>query len=187
MSSFVRSIPEGDDKERLVCADCGHVAYENPKVVVGSVVEHNGQVLLCRRAIEPRRGFWTLPAGYMELDETVEEAAGREALEEAGARITINGLLAVYSLSHISQVQLIFRATLADPEAYPLVMAGPESMEVGFFEWSEIPWSDLAFASVAWALNAWRRAGPGVLGPPEGNPPEYRRGPAIPAGQDVVG
>jgi ADP-ribose pyrophosphatase YjhB (NUDIX family) len=186
MASFVRNIPEGDDKERLVCTDCGHVAYENPKMIVGAVVEHDGQVLLCRRAIEPRRGFWTLPAGYMELGETIEEAAKREAHEEAGARIAINGLLAVFSLSRIGQVQLIFRAALADPEAYPLVMAGPESLEVGFFEWSEIPWSDLAFASVAWALNAWRRAGPDALGPPATNPPEDRRGSALLPGWEAA-
>jgi ADP-ribose pyrophosphatase YjhB (NUDIX family) len=83
MATFVRRIPEGEDRERSVCADCGHVDYQNPKVVVGSVVLSGGRVLMCRRAIEPRKGFWTLPAGYMELGETLQEGAAREALEEA--------------------------------------------------------------------------------------------------------
>ena len=104
------SVPEGDTHDRAVCAACGFVAYENPKVVVGSVVAHGGRVLLCRRAIEPRRGFWTLPAGYLELNETLEEGAKREAQEEAGARIRPDGILALFSIARIGQVQVIFRA-----------------------------------------------------------------------------
>src|SRR4051812_42874916 len=115
MASFVRQIPEGDNRERMVCGDCGHVAYENPKVVVGSVVVADDRVLMCRRAIEPRRGFWTLPAGYMELGETLEEGAAREALEEAEAVITIEGILAVFSIARIGQVQVIFQARFAEP------------------------------------------------------------------------
>ncbi|HEY0420169.1 MAG TPA: NUDIX hydrolase, partial [Acetobacteraceae bacterium] len=99
MPDFVRQVPEGDNRERLICPDCGHIAYENPKIVVGSVVAHGGSVLLCRRAIEPRRGYWTLPAGYMELGETVHEGARREAREEAEAEIALDGILAVYSIS----------------------------------------------------------------------------------------
>src|SRR6202012_3670586 len=101
MSSFVRQIPEGDNRERMVCADCGHIAYENPKVVVGAVVTSGDRVLMCRRAIEPRLGFWTLPAGYLELGETLEEGAAREALEEAKADIAIEGILGIFSIARI--------------------------------------------------------------------------------------
>ena len=170
--AFIRSIPEGDDRERLTCAECGFVAYENPKVVVGSVVAEGGSVLLCRRAIEPRLGFWTLPAGYMELGETVEEGARREAWEEARARIALEGVLAVYSIARIGQVQVIFRAGLAEPG----FAAGPESREVRFFAWDEIPWEEIAFPSVHWALQAWRETAGAALGPPAMNPPEDLRG-----------
>lgn len=169
MSRFIRRIPDGDDHERMVCADCGHIAYENPKVVVGSVVARGDEVLLCRRAIEPRRGFWTLPAGYLEMGETVEEGALREAWEEARARITLEGVLAVFSIARLGQVQVIFRARLDGPEFGP----GPESLEVRHVAWAEIPWAEIAFPSVRWALTAWREGEPGrvVL-----NPPEDRRG-----------
>ena len=137
MSSFVRQIPEGDNRERMVCADCGHVAYENPKVIVGAVVVTGDQVLMCRRAIEPRRGFWTLPAGYMELGETLEEGAAREALEEAEAVIAIDGILGVFSISRIGQVQVIFRARFANPGP-PVFGPGEESLEVRLFGPEEI-------------------------------------------------
>lgn len=175
MPEFVRRIPEGDNRERLVCAPCGYVAYDNPKVVVGSVVVADGAVLLCRRAIEPRRGYWTLPAGYLELDETLEEGAAREAMEEARAAITIDGILAVFSIARIGQVQVIFRARFADAGP-PCFAAGPESLEVGLYGWDTIPWDDIAFPSVRWALNAWRQSKSGSLGAPAGNPPEDRRG-----------
>ena len=110
MPDFIRTVPTGDDREQLTCQDCGFVAYENPKVIVGSVVSVDGRILLCRRAIEPRHGFWTLPAGYMELAETVEEGAQREAWEEARARIAIEGVLAIYSIARIGQVQVIYHA-----------------------------------------------------------------------------
>ncbi|HTZ69247.1 MAG TPA: NUDIX hydrolase, partial [Acetobacteraceae bacterium] len=96
MPGFVRRIPEGDQRERMVCADCGHIAYENPKIVVGAVIVADGAVLLCRRAIEPRRGFWTLPAGYLELGETLQEGAAREIFEEAQARVELEGILGVF-------------------------------------------------------------------------------------------
>lgn len=169
MSRFVRRIPEGDDRERLTCPDCGHVAYENPKVVVGSVVAEGDEVLLCRRSIEPRTGFWTIPAGYLEMGETVEEGARREAWEEARARIALAGVLAVYSIARLGQVQVIFRATFAEPGFEP----GPESLEVRRFAWSEIPWDDIAFPSVRWALRAWREGTPGVVAQ---NPAEDPRG-----------
>jgi ADP-ribose pyrophosphatase YjhB (NUDIX family) len=169
---FVRRIPEGEDRERLICADCGFVAYENPKIVTGSVVKVDSGVLLCRRAIEPRRGFWTIPAGYLELGETVEEAARREAREEACADIAIEGVLAIYSIARIGQVQVLFRAHLAAPGFAP----GPESEAVRVFAWEDIPWADLAFPSVHWVLHAWRDAGDGPLGAPRTNPPEDKRG-----------
>src|SRR3954451_740523 len=129
MPSFERRIPEGDDRERMICADCGHVDYQNPKVVVGTVVTLNGRILMCRRAIEPRRGFWTLPAGYLELGETLEEGAAREAMEEAAAAIQIDGILGIFSVARIGQVQVIFRGRFANPGA-PVFAAGPESLEV---------------------------------------------------------
>jgi ADP-ribose pyrophosphatase YjhB (NUDIX family) len=151
----------------LTCPDCGFVAYENPKMVAGSVVSVDGKIMLCRRAIEPRRGYWTLPAGFLELHETPEEGAMREAWEEARARIAINALLAVYSVPRISQVQLIYRATLAEPG----FEAGPESLEVALFDWADIPWNELAFPSVKWALDEYRtRLGQEVFGPGV-NPP----------------
>ncbi|WP_263968487.1 NUDIX hydrolase [Roseomonas sp. SXEYE001] len=162
---------EGDDRDRLTCRDCGYIAYENPKVVVGSVVTVGDGVMLCRRAIEPRAGFWTLPAGYLEMHETVEEGARREAWEEAQARIALDGILAVYSIARLGQVQVLFRARLAEPG----FAAGPESLEVRIFTWEEIPWQEIAFPSVRWALKAWRD-GAGHPGPAVLNPPEDLRG-----------
>jgi ADP-ribose pyrophosphatase YjhB (NUDIX family) len=173
--AFVRQVPPGDTMERLVCATCGHIDYQNPKIVVGSVVSHNGSVLLCRRAIEPRRGYWTLPAGYLELGETVEAGARREALEEAEADIAIDGILALFSISRIGQVQVIFRAGFANP-ATPRYACGPESAEVRLFGWDEIPWDNIAFPSVHWALSAWRDAAGRALAAPAGNPAADLRG-----------
>jgi ADP-ribose pyrophosphatase YjhB (NUDIX family) len=172
MPDFIRTVPTGDDRERLTCQDCGFVAYENPKVIVGSVVSVDDRILLCRRAIEPRHGFWTLPAGYMELAETVEEGAQREAWEEARARIAIEGVLAIYSIARIGQVQVIFRAGLAAPG----FEAGPESLEVRLFAWDEIPWDQLAFPSVHWSLRQWRAMQGRPLGAPAMNPPDDPRG-----------
>jgi ADP-ribose pyrophosphatase YjhB (NUDIX family) len=175
MSSFVRRIPDGDNRERMICADCGHVDYQNPKVVVGSVVVSDGRVLMCRRAIEPRLGFWTLPAGYLELGETLEEGAAREAQEEAEATITIEGILGVFSIARIGQVQVIFLARFAD-SGPPVFQPGAESLEVRLFEPNEIPWNEIAFPSVHWALNAWQTNGSGPIGKPAGNPADDRRG-----------
>ncbi len=175
MPDFVRRIPEGDDRERLVCPECGHIAYDNPKVIVGSVVLAGDAVLLCRRAIEPRRGFWTLPAGYLELGETIEEGARREAREEARAEIELDGILGVFSISRIGQVQVIFRARFAGT-GRPAFSAGPESLEVGLFAWNDIPWNEIAFPSVHWSLHACRRIGTLPLGAPARNPPADPRG-----------
>jgi ADP-ribose pyrophosphatase YjhB (NUDIX family) len=146
------TIPTGDNRERKVCPDCGFIAYENPKVVVGSVCRWEERILLCRRAIDPRTGYWTLPAGYLELNEAPHAGAEREAMEEAGVRIAIDGLLAVYDIPRLSQVQLIYRARLFGPELAP----GPESLEARLFTWDEIPWAELAFPSVSWALHHHR-------------------------------
>lgn len=147
--SFSRRTPDGDTHGRNVCDHCEFVHYENPKIVVGSVVRYAGKILLCRRAIEPRKGYWTIPAGYLELHETPEDGARREAREEANAALSLNSLLAVYTVERLSQVQLIYRATLESPE----FSAGEESLEVELFEWDEIPWNDIAFPTVLWALN----------------------------------
>ncbi len=173
MVRFSYRVPEDDTRERAVCDDCGYIAYENPKIVVGSVVVHNGQVLLCRRAIEPRRGYWTLPAGYLELQETVEEGAQREALEETQARIALDGILAVFSISRIGQVQIIFRARFDGAADFA---PGVESLDVQLFDWDAIPWSELAFPSVHWSLKAWHALGDKPVGAPVGNPPSDRRG-----------
>lgn len=150
--SFQREIPAGDTHERDVCATCGFINYVNPKIVTGSIVRHQGKIMLCRRAIEPRVGFWTLPAGFMEVGETAEEAAMREAREEANASIVIDRLLAVYTIPRIAQVQIMYLAHLAE-EGFS---AGPESLEVMLAGWHEIPWDEIAFPSVTWALQQYR-------------------------------
>jgi ADP-ribose pyrophosphatase YjhB (NUDIX family) len=175
MPNFERRIPEGDDHERLVCADCGHIDYQNPKVVVGTVVVSEDRILMCRRAIEPRRGFWTLPAGYLELGETLEEGAAREAMEEAAARISIDGVIGIFSVARIGQVQVIFRGRFANAGA-PVFEAGRESLEVALFAWDRIPWDEIAFPTVHWALHAWSERRSGPLGIPAGNPVEDPRG-----------
>mgnify|MGYP001793756004 CR=1 FL=1 len=150
--AFERKIPADDNMERHVCADCGWIHYDNPKVVVGSVVTFEDKFLLCKRAINPRKGFWTLPAGYLEQNETTADGAMREAFEEANAKIRIRDLLALYSVTHISQVQVMYRAVLDKPE----FAAGPESLEVRLFDWEDIPWNDLAFPTVYWALHQYQ-------------------------------
>jgi len=175
MPIFERRIPEGDNRERAVCAECGHIDYQNPKVVVGAVVVSGGKILMCRRAIEPRRGFWTLPAGYLELGETLEEGAVREVMEEATADIRLDGILGVFSVARIGQIQIIFRGSFATPEA-PAFAAGPESLDVALFAWDDIPWPEIAFPTVRWALDAWKALGSDALGPPAGNPAHDPRG-----------
>lgn len=146
-----RLIPEGDTRLRYVCGACTEVHYQNPNIVAGAVPVWGSQVLLCRRAIEPRRGFWTLPAGFMENGETMEQAAARETLEEACARLSDLHLYSLFDLPHINQVHVFFRAQLADLA----FAAGTESLEVRLFEESEIPWSELAFRTVARTLECW--------------------------------
>lgn len=163
---FSRSVPAGDLIERAVCEHCDFVDYQNPKVVIGSVVRHQGKIMLCRRAIEPRSGFWTVPAGYLELNESAETGARREAMEEARADLEIEALLAVYSIVHLSQIQLIYRATLKTAHFAP----GEESLDVQLFDWDDIPWTDLAFPSVHWMLDHERQVQNGSAAMPFGNP-----------------
>jgi ADP-ribose pyrophosphatase YjhB (NUDIX family) len=151
-------VPEGDHLPRHVCAACGTVHYQNPKIVAGCVPEHDGRILLCRRAIEPRRGYWTIPAGFMENGETTQEAARRESIEEALAEVEVGSLLAVVHVLHADQVHVMFRARLPKPE----FGAGAESLEVMLYDEQAIPWQDIAFRSVDFALRRYfedRRAG----------------------------
>ena len=144
-------IPEGDHLPRYVCESCGTIHYRNPRLVVGCVPEHEGRILLCRRAIEPRRGYWTVPAGFMENGETLQEAAARETREEALAQVGIGSLLSIVHVLHAEQVHVFFRASL--PEAR--YGAGVESLEVGLFAAGEIPWDDIAFPSSEFTLRRY--------------------------------
>ena len=139
-----RTIPAGDNRERYVCTTCETIHYQNPKMVIGCVPEWEDRILLCRRAIEPRYGLWTLPAGFMELNESTAAAAARESLEEARADIEIGELYTLYSLPHIDQVYMFYRGRLRNPNFGP----GEESLEVKLFREEEIPWSELAFTVV---------------------------------------
>lgn len=143
-----RGIPEGDDRLRHICTACGSIHYQNPKLIAGCIPVWGDRVLLCKRAIEPRLGYWTLPAGFMELGETLAEAASREAREEANVEVEMEQLYAVFSLPHISQVYAFFRARMME-ERYG---AGAESLETRLFREAEIPWEAIAFASVYRAL-----------------------------------
>jgi ADP-ribose pyrophosphatase YjhB (NUDIX family) len=145
---IVIMIPPDDDRMRHVCTACNTVHYLNPKVVAGCIPVHEDRILLCKRAIEPRSGFWTLPAGFMELGETSLEAALRETLEEAQARVRVQDLYAVFNLPHVNQVYLMFRSVLLDQNFAP----GRESTEVKLFTEPEIPWQDLAFATIRQTL-----------------------------------
>jgi ADP-ribose pyrophosphatase YjhB (NUDIX family) len=143
-----RRVPEGDTLPRDVCAGCGAIHYQNPKIVVGCLPEWEGRVLLCKRAIEPRYGLWTLPAGFLENGETLVDGALRETLEEAHARVAIGDLYAVISLPQINQVYMMFRARLLDLGFGP----GAESLDVHLFDESGIPWESLAFRTIARTL-----------------------------------
>ncbi len=141
-------VPEGDHFERAVCRACSAIHYENPLNVVGTLPIWQDQVLLCKRAIEPRKGLWTLPAGYMEMGETVAQGAMRETTEEAGARVELEGLYTLLNVAHMGQVHFFYRARLLDTNFAP----GPESTETKLFAQADIPWSTLAFKTVATTL-----------------------------------
>ncbi len=144
-------IPEGDNLPRHICTACNTIHYQNPKIVAGCIPEWEGKILLCRRAIEPRHGLWTLPAGFMENRESTEQAAQRETWEEARARVDIESLYAVFSIPHISQVYMLFRGPLTGPD----FAAGPESLEVALFSEEEIPWQSLAFPVIEKTLRRY--------------------------------
>lgn len=137
-------IPDGDNRHRYVCDACGAIHYQNPRMVVGCLPYWGDQVLLCKRAIEPRYGYWTLPAGFMENGETTAEGAVRETLEEAGARVAVDDLYTLINVPDIDQVYLLFRARLLDLDFAP----GEESLEVALFDEAHIPWDDIAFRTV---------------------------------------
>jgi ADP-ribose pyrophosphatase YjhB (NUDIX family) len=147
-AEVIRKVPEGDDRQRHVCISCGEIHYQNPKIVAGCIAEHEGKVLLCKRAIKPRHGYWTLPGGFMELEETSLEAALRETLEEANARVTVLELYTVFNLPYVNQVYMMYRSQLQDLD----FSAGKESLEVKLFAENEIPWGDIAFATIKYTL-----------------------------------
>ncbi|MBW1999174.1 MAG: NUDIX hydrolase [Deltaproteobacteria bacterium] len=147
-ASLNRYIPPGDDRPRYVCDECNTIHYENPKIVVGCIPEWKDRILLCKRSIEPRYGYWTAPAGFLENGETVVEGARRETLEEACAHVEILSPYALFDLTHVNQVYLIFRARLVEKKFKP----GHESLEVKLFREEEIPWNQIAFLSIREAL-----------------------------------
>ncbi|MES9829750.1 MAG: NUDIX hydrolase [Candidatus Thiodiazotropha sp.] len=144
-------VPEGDNRPRHVCVICSTVHYQNPKIVVGCIPVWEQQILLCRRAIEPRYGLWTVPAGFMENGETSQQGAARETLEEACARVEVEGLYTLFNLPHINQVYLLFRSRLLDLD----FAAGEESLEVRLFDKQEIPWEKLAFPVIKESLKLY--------------------------------
>ena len=146
-----QKIPLGDNLPRFVCDKCQTIHYHNPKIVAGCIPEWKDQILLCRRAIEPKIGLWTFPAGFMETGESTEQAAARETFEEAHAVVNRLCLHAVLSMPHISQVYMVFRGTMQEP----LFKAGMESLEVKLFHPREIPWDHLAFQVVRDALRRY--------------------------------
>jgi len=147
----VKRVPPGDSLPRWVCDQCGEIHYENPRLVVGSLPEWDGRLLLCRRAIEPRYGYWTLPAGFMENDETAGQAALRETLEESGARVELGAPFSLISVPHVNQVHLFFCARLLEPDFKP----GDETLEVALFDEAKLPWKDIAFRTVGLTLRHW--------------------------------
>lgn len=150
-ASIRYEIPEGDTRKRHICIECGFIHYQNPKIIAGCIPVWEESILLCRRAIEPRLGLWTVPAGFMEQGETLSDAACRETWEEATAKVTLDGLHTIITIPHISHVQMLFRARLEEPEFSP----GYESLETRLFKENEIPWNELAFETVQRALHLY--------------------------------
>jgi ADP-ribose pyrophosphatase YjhB (NUDIX family) len=147
-SPVVLKVPDGDLLPRHVCENCGAIHYQNPKLVVGSVPVYDGRILLCKRGIEPRLGYWTIPAGFMENDETLEAGAAREAREEACIDVEIGSLLLVANVTHARQVHVFFRSRMRTPD----FAVTHESLEVALIDEADIPWADLAFPSTEYAL-----------------------------------
>lgn len=144
-------VPAGDNRERHVCSHCNTIHYQNPNIVAGCLPVWEDKVLLCKRAIEPRHGFWTLPAGFMENDETLEQAATRETIEEANANLKISKLYTVISLPHLNQIYMLYLAKLVDLNFSP----GPESLDVQLFTEEQIPWDNLAFRTIDFTLKRY--------------------------------
>jgi ADP-ribose pyrophosphatase YjhB (NUDIX family) len=144
-------VPSGDNRPRHICDACGTVHYQNPKVVAGCIASWEDRILLCRRAIEPRHGLWTVPAGFMENGETTYQAALRETLEEANARVAVDDLFVTVNLPHINQIYMLFRGRLLDTAFSP----GEESLEVGLITEHEVPWGQMAFPTVSEALKLY--------------------------------
>ena len=150
-SKVSAEVPAGDNRLRYVCSACSAVLYENPKPVVGCVTEHAGKILLCKRAIEPRKGFWTVPAGFMELGENLADAAHRETMEEACADVELGSMLAIVDVVQAGQVHVFFRGRLAKPE----FGVGEESLATELFAPDQIPWDEIAFSSGYIALKQY--------------------------------
>ncbi|HWH46150.1 MAG TPA: NUDIX hydrolase [Burkholderiales bacterium] len=148
---LAKRVPPGDSLPRYLCDACGSIHYENPRLVVGCLPEWEDRILLCRRAIEPRYGYWTLPAGFMENGETTAQGAARETLEEAGARVELTAPFSMISVPYVNQVHMFYRARLLDLEFKP----GDESLEVSLFEEAKVPWKDIAFRTVGLTLKHW--------------------------------
>ena len=148
-SKVEHKIPDDDNRLRYVCPNCKVIHYENPNIVAGTIPMVGNKVLLCKRAIEPRYGYWTLPAGFMENQETTDEAAMRETWEEAEAKVKLDGLFSVINVPQINQVHMFYRATVKDAEdGKKMFGAGAESLEVELYDEKDIPWDELAFPTV---------------------------------------
>ena len=141
-------VPTGDNMPRFVCQQCDTIHYQNPNIVAGCLPMFGDQILMCKRAIEPRYGLWTLPAGFMENNETLEQAAMRESMEEANANVKLLNLYTVFSLPHVNQVYMLYLAELLDDNFSP----GSESLEVKLFDEKDIPWNELAFRTIHYTL-----------------------------------
>lgn len=151
-SKVVLRVPAGDNLDRHVCEQCNTIHYVNPRIVAGCVVTHADCILICRRAIEPRKGWWTLPAGFLECGETIADGAAREAMEEACAQVELDALYTVVDVVHIGQVHMMYRGRLVSGQHEP----GPESLETALVRVDDIPWNELAFPSVTYTLERFR-------------------------------
>lgn len=170
--NFKPLVPPGDNQERLVCADCKWIHYDNPRIILTGLCLWQDQVLLCRRAIPPRYGFWTLPGGFLEIGETTQEGTQREVREEAGADVELRALLATYSVPRIGQVHMVYVADMPSSE----FAAGPESLEVRLFalDPESLPWDDLAFPVNHWALRDYLSLRGAEVTQPFSTRPEHR-------------
>ena len=150
-AAVTQRVPPGDNLPRWVCDSCDTIHYENPRMIVGCVAEWDGRILLCKRAIEPRYGLWTVPAGFLENGETTADGARRETLEEANARVEIDALFSLYNLPHINQVYMLFRGRLLDADIGP----SAETLEARLYQETDIPWNEIAFVTVRRTLHQY--------------------------------